>query len=143
MSEELRKAAERVRAYKAAVESARTFGTFPAPVVKAREVSRAETLLADAYLAEHPADDAEPVTPERLAALAGWERVGRSRWETDPDSGEYRASVSQFAGDPGKWLFTGTRPEPATNISYAIVRTLGDLRRVCRVLAIELREDSK
>lgn len=66
--DEILAAAERLRKWNDAVASNRNFGAFPAPMIKAREVSRAEEVLAQTYLAEHSSDDA-PVTPEWLESI--------------------------------------------------------------------------
>jgi hypothetical protein len=64
-TDELREAAERLRAYGAATDWTEA-GFGAADHYQAIQDRHA---LADAYLAEHPADDAEPVTAEWLSTL--------------------------------------------------------------------------
>ena len=96
--------------------------------------ARRACMLAESYLAEHPADDAEPVTEEWLLS------VGFKRAEDDPvilvlpstDTGRAMTYVTiepcelRLEADDGGSIWIGER-------------TRGDVRRLCTALGIELK----
>lgn len=90
-----------------------------------------EHRLAAAFAAENPADDGEVVTEEWLLA------VGFSR---DGDHLAIHTSIAarpcnqhvQFYPRTRQWYVNGCRLENKT--------TRGDVRRLCRVLGVELKE---
>ena len=93
-------------------------------VVRAgRELSSAGMrLLADEYIADHPADDDETVTAEWLDVLGF----------------EYGNLSGLYIRNP-RW----SRYETPTNFFTKVVphpKTRGDVRRLCRALGIELKE---
>jgi hypothetical protein len=125
-TEELRAAAERLRMYHDAIERNRNFGAFPAPMIKAREVSKAEEFLARAYLAEHSADDGEPITADWLRSVGFTSGNGYLQKENWKNRIDYLESIGRlFINGRGiEWQGeTGTR---------------GDVCRLCRALGIEL-----
>ena len=88
------------------------------------------------YLAEHPADDDEPVTAEWL------ESVG---WEAYPDTGNrmwHSRSATLIMIDlrnPGEtWLCHGSSAHGWDYITKSTTR--GDVRRLCSALGIQLKE---
>lgn len=81
-------------------------------------------LLANAYVAEHPADDDEPITVEWLCVM-GWELTD-TRLELGPLSWHGFDNTMRIDCD----ILT----------SLPHITTRGDVRRLCKVLGIELKE---
>lgn len=90
--------------------------------------------VLDAYLREHPADDAEPVKNSWLdhhfdyECGLGWS-VGKMFVRHDAMSRE--------------WIVYARDHEYGQSIELAVIFTRGDVRRLCRALGIELKEQSK
>ena len=125
MSDSIKEAAERLRYMQYPITDA--------GVIK-QQHDRAD--LAAAYLAEHPADDDELVTPDWLE-LVGWEpypQTRRNMW--------YSRSVSllmiHFRDGEGTWLCHGSSSCGWDYVTKQCTR--GDLRRLCKLLGIELKE---
>lgn len=130
MNDEVRKAAERYRTWEHGAQE------YMPPMVGVCRYSDMET-LANAYLAEHPADDDEPVTEE-------W-------WDNTLGGRHVCIQYSNF----GLWLDTRygnvkveLYAESAALDSDCFVLTLlvkptrGDVRRLCRALGIEPKEQA-
>lgn len=116
MSDELRAAAERFRQ--------RTRIGIAGPGIPACDEDA--HALADAYLAEHPADDAEPVSEEWLL-LVGFASSARH---------PQRLNVGQLSCSCGSlWCYGGV-------VLSRTPMTRGDVRRLCQALGVELKEPS-
>lgn len=90
-------------------------------------IIRNATLLADAYLAEHPADNDEPVTGDWLDSLFGVEEYIEEYICTEQD-GNFDEVIT--------WI------ETIGNVLIPMPKTRGDFRRLCKGLKIELKEPS-
>lgn len=96
-------------------------------------------ILADAYLAEHPADDDEPVTEDFIRSLNPpryWEAGAEYVW---PDVC-LRYSLEICDGKPpvlsaGFYIDGGDKP-----VYLPHIKTRGDVRRLCRALGVEVKE---
>lgn len=114
---ELRAAAERLRD-----------GAYPAIDLPpwATRVYRDGAAVAAAWLAEHPADDAEPVTEEWLRSV-GFSSRPNNRWLQirTPQGGR----LDCWMASP-LWEFHDE--------AVAIPQTRGDVRRLCTALGIDL-----
>lgn len=99
-------------------------------------------LLARAYLAEHPADDAEPVTAEWLRSVGFCREMQPAssnnltirhgsaivtRWMNSDNVPRW--SVRMYADETPDWVPPCIQP-----------KTRGDVRRLCKALGIELKE---
>ena len=78
-------------------------------------------VLAQAYIAEHPADDDEPVTDEWLDSVFGTDDSLCTEWHDE-------------WGEKITWL------DKFGLVSIPMPKTRGDVRRLCRALGIELNE---
>lgn len=85
-------------------------------------------VVGRAYLAEHPADDAEPVTAEWLASV-GW-GVTVTRTVVAYESGDLRVSGQLH---DGVWHLFGRRVEGDCSLRC---RTRGDVRRLLAALGV-------
>lgn len=95
------------------------------------------SILADAYLAEHPADDDEPVMEAWLRAV-GFENC------SFPDHG--KPLCIRFMRDCLFAVYTNGVTLISIRGMYApasAVRTRGHVRRVCRALGVELKESKE
>jgi len=87
-----------------------------------------ERALAAAYLAEHPADDGEPITEEWLRSVG---------FKVSPDfeflfiEAGLRPGTIEFDPDIG-WIIFGSK-------ATRLLETRGDVRRLCAALGIELK----
>lgn len=90
--------------------------------------------LAGAYFAEHPADDAEPVTDDWLKSV-GFTIRGQCYGELACPPGETRWSLEldQFGALP-----VASNEHPFRNYC----KTRGEIRRLCSALGIELTTTS-
>lgn len=116
MNEELKRVIERYR------ERNSNQSEYQDSIVYSEDVDAG--ILAEAYLAEHPADDDEPLSQEWLSSVSRgvFGKVAFVSYELLDD-----ASVWRMLGDDRGWyLFTS-------------VKTRGDVRRLCRALGIELK----
>lgn len=97
--------------------------------------------LANAYLAEHPADDAEPWTLKRLVEAGFWWRAGDlvSPPEHAPGT-PWRLVLEQACFLPPKgrvWMISF--PGCTAGLGYDLP-TWGAVRKLCAVLNIPLKE---
>ena len=84
-------------------------------------------------------DDTLEITAEWLRAV-GFSQDGRS-FVMAPDGGDCRCLLSAFVNDPKTWLFTGNSDiDLAVSIERSYATTRGDVRLLCRVLGVELKE---
>lgn len=97
-----------------------------------------QDLIVTAYLAEHPADEDEPITEEWLRGVgfsicAHWGAMAIG--DSDQIALEW---------DYGKWLIRWRRPSDrlTTDIPIPAPKTRSDLRLLCRALGITLEESS-
>lgn len=121
MTQEIRAAAERLRRLEAGEHQDAVYGDF------ANAFRRLDTqTLADAFLAEHPADDDEPDTEEWLRGVGF----------TDCKNDGLRLSILARYPNLGMpfWEVCGTV------IRLAQPKTRGQLRRLCAALGISLKE---
>ena len=82
-------------------------------------------------LAEHPADDDEPVTEEWLRSVGFCDTEYMSSLENGPL--EYVLEEEVYF--PENWILNGGDPPESMSI-----KTRGDVRRLCRALGIQLNE---
>lgn len=123
---ELRAAAERGR---------KLYRESPAHVQR-REQCIIMGLLSEAYLAEHPADDGEPVTEEWLKSTIGWIPVDGG---TDGYIGVDKIIFCKGSENVySAWLQTSNHYYDMRRIVR--VYTRGDVRLLCRALGITLKE---
>lgn len=131
-------AAGRLRRWRAGEDPWAVYGVADEdhPNALVRELADADrAVLADAYLAEHPADDAEPVTEEWLKSEVGM---------TVPSWHTYEPRLlREVVDDEGRWdmrlwwaierrsFEIGGRTVP--------VATRGDVRRLFSALGVELK----
>lgn len=126
MSDELRSAAERFA-------KQRPSEAYPWPCEMSEQPAQRVAdmaLLARAYLAEHPADDGEPITREWMNTVL----------PTDADSGNWTVRQSkpltleiEYSGG-GFWLWFAHAEVPPVPVCQ--VRTRGQLRRLLELLGI-------
>lgn len=103
-------------------------------------------LIRDAYLAEHPADDAEGVTPDRLDRCGLRCRAGYgyrltpmlSLWHSAGGWGLY---FHGGEGDGFAYYNTRTDREESGAVLLATVPNMGTLRTICRALGVGLKGD--
>jgi hypothetical protein len=96
--------------------------------------------LADAYLAEHPADDDEPISEE-------WSDKIAARCWTDGTDQEWKLGI----GDTGHeaFLLLAKRENGIFwamymgGVKLQMIVTRADVRRLCSALGIALREDKE
>lgn len=92
-------------------------------------------VLKDAYLAEHPADDDEPVTEEWLRSVFGGKPTGVIGWNF---------SVYFYATQSPELIYEyGQEADyfyQYGNASLPECKTRGDVRRLCMDLGIQLNE---
>lgn len=134
---ELRAAAERVNEYLNGGGPSLAYPKFgPAG---AREAFEAESsMLARAYLAQHPADDAEPVTEEWLASsINSGELKGRHAVGLGYYFEGFGVQVRVYR--VREMLYTDILQDD-DNIAIGKIKTRGDLRLLCRALQIPLKE---
>ena len=143
MSDEVRKAAERLRQV---YENARNHDSCwisrvyePDFTGKSREsdYQRDRDIVTQAYLAEHPADDDEPVTEEWLLSI-GFELTREGLPFHREIDGYLKPSPGNLL-QPGESAYDWKLEPPANNL-LAVLFTRGDVRRICRALGIELKE---
>lgn len=131
MSDKLQQAVERLRRAKNGESIEIVYGTTNYWSAFAR-LGNDEAILSNAYLAEHPADDGEPINSEWLESI-GSVKVLSDRWH-----GFYNGDgieVSFFRPNE-------TVPYKLT-IDHQVtveVKTRGDFRRLCKVFEIDLKE---
>lgn len=144
MSDELRAVEERVRRCRGGEDATDVYPVAGRIVEYAcAALSADEMLLADAYLAEHPADDAEPVTEGWLQAI-GFVRMQQSAAGNDlilrNEAGNcvtyYPARrgglAGPFWGVASEWLPKPLRPA-----------TRGDVRRLLTALGVTSKPDPR
>lgn len=94
--------------------------------------------VSTAWMAEHPADDGEPITAERLAA-AGFAPPNEkyAEWISPPsDRGRVAVSISNY-GDPP--LISCTDNDIWCHIPAGLTpQTWGQFRRLCAALGVPL-----
>lgn len=86
--------------------------------------------LAVAYLAEHPADDDEPLTDESLRAIGFELDKDAPSWAVVIGKKPHRVRIT-FAGQPCLRI---------EEMEIKVNPTRGDIRLLCRALGIELKE---
>ena len=121
MSNELQEAAKRWRRTKEVGEYAAYIDCYydsPHATVAAFAMADRE-LMADAYLAEHPEDDEEPVTEKWLDSVFG------------PDGLEIQCH--------DEWGQAITWFEGLGSVLIPMPKTRGDVRRLCKALGIPLK----
>lgn len=143
--DELRTSCERLRneAYpRAAVSRGADWDSWYMPIQEMKDLR----LAADAYLAEHPADDDEVADGAWLRSI-GATRPQAAASETVYTLGEWKAMETGGCGTYPILLRWDKRevPNPAFIVSVfgGIVfarPTRGDIRRLCKALGIELKE---
>lgn len=95
--------------------------------------------LANAYLREHPADDAEPVTEEWMNSLACEDSVSGLWYYFAVD-----ASTSLIIAMASNRNWASVEDDASTDgVFLRDISTRGDVRRLCWALGIELKEQSK
>lgn len=142
MGDDLREAAERMRAYFRWREAHPDWNGEPLPDCPYYPIGDRVwdgDALAHAYILDHPADDAEPVTEEWLRSVGFHD----SRYQGKRFSlqlGDVR--VCPPIADLGLWVgimeddgdfYSGAKAIPQSHI-----RTRGDVRRLCAALGITL-----
>lgn len=132
MRPELREAAERLRRMRQESES--HDGGYPANAEGRRQSLYDHAALAEAYLAEHRADDAEPITEDWLRSV-GFDTADNPAWVWIGDN--FKIARHRVGG---RWQICYLDDNgPSTDIPGP--NTRHDLRQLCRALGIELRED--
>ena len=95
--------------------------------------------LADAYLAEHPADDAEPISEEWLRSVwfvAVESDMGRNYSDHFEIEAASKGTLNLWEfNQTGDWLINGFDSWP--------LKSRGDVRRLCAALGIQLKEGSQ
>jgi hypothetical protein len=146
VSDELRAALERLRRYDAEGllayggpgDADKLHGTAAVEMYQAainsRDADRA--ILADAYLAERPADDDLPVTEEWLRAVGFVWREDWMSWVSD--GCDQCIQVSRSVEAPKEWTLQYERDFCWPHA--LIVRS--DLRRLCAALGIALKDST-
>lgn len=131
MSDDIRAAAERVRRWSNGGESQRVVYDFTDEVMddfNYRMLENCATrdlkLLAAAYLAEHPADDDEPVDMDWFNSVG---------FAIEIDLFAVRGILSFFRNSKG-WNVTVVNSVPVNRGDM----TRGDVRRLCAALGVEL-----
>ena len=129
-SEELRAAAERIRRFKSGEHPFAIYGEDDA----ATQGWHDRKILAEAYIAEHPADDETGLSVEWMTAVgfrqtgAGWWRVGKHGRETLAlDYHDNTESGDVFSLPTNRFM-------PLR----VLVATRGQLRRLCAALGVPL-----
>jgi hypothetical protein len=92
-------------------------------------------ILAESYLAEHPADDCEPITEEWLRSVGFSDgATGESLWLRCKDSqlGHLRHTAMALDLITGNWTANG--------LGCKECKTRGDVRRLAAALGIALKE---
>ncbi len=118
MNDETRAAAERLRDHRTTQWPLRT---------------QDMNTIIEAYLAEHPADDAEPITGEWLRTTSAYTFVELP----DNDGTNVLFEIEPFGPDE-------YRPQLSEGSDMIVLRRLktrGDLRRLCAALGVPLTED--
>ena len=87
-------------------------------------------IIADAYLAEHPADDDEPASEAWLTSVK-WEAVGNTWYCMSAKEGQ---PILMWVRVDGSLRIAGLKEASRINA------TRGDVRLLCRALGIELTE---
>lgn len=116
------------------------FGSFPIA-----ESLHALRVVADMALAEHPADDAEPVTKEWVKSFClslPLEPIdGEAQWHWLPDKSRVFLRWNDYGEDGksgvGHWSANTSGSHLDSWIEFAIVKTRGDVRRLCAVVGVE------
>lgn len=125
MTDELRAAAERLRRWKAGDHE----------VMESRHMLHANwSMLADAYLAEHPADDDEAVTEDWI------ESVRTCPWCVI----EFNDAVMLDWEESTLYLHTEISDGigVVTRVELPHLKTRGDVRRFCRAFGKDLKDAS-
>lgn len=92
--------------------------------------------LAQAYLDEHPADDHEPIDEAWLRSVGFEERNGWELVQFTPMGGKAYFAVSPLNGCFPARYFCDWNCDSV----YKFVETRGELRRLCKSLGVEMRE---
>jgi hypothetical protein len=134
MSKELREAAEH------GVEKFKALSDGRHALVKT-SAWKALKLLADAWLAEHPVDDDEPVTEEWLLSVgfskknSAWASIGFD----DEIYERYLGIEEDFSLALGEHDFLGLN---AIYVPFpGAAKTRGDVRRLCKALGVPLKQE--
>lgn len=130
MSDELRAAAERYRTNDYEFDAAGAATAFQNDAY----------LLAEAYFAERPADDEEPVTREKLKGLSVEQFHEALMWSYDFGGGLSVMGVDDDPPETWKWTLN-TRPNQYADIKNP--QTCGDVRRLFAALGVELNEEKE
>lgn len=148
MTEDVRAAAERLRRIQ---NGERDYQVYPSKVRGTDPTHLDKDTLVRAYLAEHPADDGGPVTPEWLRAVGfAEEDLG---WQTCPltgrppnafaiggaRDGQYH-HLGVWAGD-GRWATYHLTADgfDGSETWLAWAETRGAVRRLCAALGVVLK----
>jgi len=102
-------------------------------------------LLANEYLREHPADDDEPITFTRLQRMGfGSETINGVSLIIDGCGGDPVELTIGYADTDTETEFIADVTQSNTNDHVLITgrefSVIGDIRRLCRALGIELKE---
>ena len=92
-------------------------------------IARDACVVAEAYLAEHAADDGEAVTAEWLRTVGFYGKVNRPLSFT-------QGELTLVIEGPRCWINMGMR----TKHLPPNIKTRGDVRRLCNALGVELKE---
>lgn len=98
-------------------------------------------IVADAVLAEHPADDGEPLTPNRLLAF-GFTEV-ENQWSGLALRVNGRARLGHDSTAPANEQWVAFDAVGGDGIFVPDPKTVGGLRRLCAALDIPLTESPK
>lgn len=147
MTDDVRAAAERLARYIAGraevLEQLEHLGRMPPGLRLSIEDTAA---VANAYLAEHPADDGEPVTADWLQSVGfGRHMQPAANCDLSLQAGDFRLFVAvaiptreRYGFKPERWAVNEVwLPEAATPA------TRGHVRRLCAALGIPLTETPK
>lgn len=95
-------------------------------------------VLAEGFDAEHHADDDEPATVE-WAASCGASRGGNAAWWTYPHPADSNVT-NRLRLESGVVLLFDNDPGTLTDVCVLCNATIGQVRRLCSVLGIKLKE---
>ena len=155
MIDDLRAAAERCRQWNALgpnVSTRQRRAIYPGSLDLVQvNMARQRDLraLADAYLAEHPADDGEPVTEDWLRAVGFRDYVEPSEWSSSylslwTDRKEHNvAFLAVHWARPSNPEGHYWSAQDCTLYKPAHPKTRGDLRRLAVALGAPLTEESR
>lgn len=146
---DLRAATERLRRIRSGEDFHTVYGGNQKPILSGgKEVSafadpvsvdkclKDQQRVVGAYLAEHPADDDEPITEEWIATTSLYKCLSGTNYHLGCGEGSgmclFWYLVEDFGKGPGWYLEECPLPiQP---------KTRGDLRRLCAVINIDLRK---